>query len=226
MFHCSCGFLKKALKNRKNQKVETLQILNSTIVLQVDEVKYYNQNQTLLVLLCDGKYILVVNIELTADQNTNSKFRIQSKHKYLSAGSMIILHSYTFKVISLSGRESDFDLLTVLDYSIIGANENFQSSDMKRLECVPALSNIESIDVSSILDLELKGRNQSKKNFFFIKVRELECMKNLNFTKLNEIYSNKDGRFITTIGVISLIDELKEITPRNKNPIKISIVIK
>ena len=64
-------------KNRKNQKVETLQILNSTIVLQVDEVKYYNQNQTLLVLLCDGKYILVVNIELTADQNTNSKFRIQ-----------------------------------------------------------------------------------------------------------------------------------------------------
>jgi hypothetical protein len=217
MFHCSSGFFKKALKNRKNQKQETLQISNSTIVLQVDEVKYSNQNQTLLALLYDGKYILVVNIELSADQFTNSKFRIQSKHKYLSAGSIIILHSYTFKVISLAGRESDFDLLTVLDYSIIGAIENF-SSDIKRIETVPALSNIEPSDVGSILDLELKEKNQS---LFSSKVSELECMKNVNFIKLNGIYSIKDGGIITTIGIISLIDDIKEITPRNKNPIKI-----
>ena len=35
------------------------------------------------------------------------------------------------------------------------------------------------------------------------------------------MYYIRSPIYITTIGVISLIDELKEITPRNKNPIKI-----
>jgi hypothetical protein len=228
MFHLSSGFFKCALKNKKKQKIPTasLQITNfsnSTIVLQVDEVKYYNQNETLLVLLNDGKYILVVNLEFSNDQFSNTKFRIQSKHTYLTAGSIIILHSYTFRIIKLVGRESAFDLLSVLDYTLIGENKDLNScSNYFETDNVTSLKKIKSTNcVDSTFNFDIIGKNQSKKEIFLIKVCEFESKKQENFTKLNEIFRKKDGEIITTIGIITFIDELKEITPRNKSQIKI-----
>lgn len=48
-----------------------------------------------------------------------------------------------------------------------------------------------------------------------------ENKQNKHLLSLREISEKKDGEFASTIAVINLVEDLKEITPKNKNPIKI-----
>ena len=80
----------------------------------------------------------------------------------------------------------------------------------------------EQVQFFKIFNQDSKKSNpQSSKSSILTSndISETKCKDNMTY--LNKIQLKKNGDFITTIGIITFIEEIKEIIPKSKNPIKI-----
>jgi hypothetical protein len=203
MFFLSKGIFKKITKDRNKHPDVFLNVkLKKTVIVQVDEIKEFNRGNTVLLLLDDSKYRVVVNLD-----SSNFGLLKENARSYLKIGSIIIIREYTYKVIKLEERENPFDFFTILCCLIIGHNEVetknegaifFEDSYKKKIK--------NEVLSDAIINETL---SHSKKEYAG------------PFMKFNELVLKSHGDIITTICLLTNIENLKEIIPKTKKSIKI-----
>ena len=202
MFFLSEGFFKKITKDRNKHPDVFLNVkLKKTVIVQVDEIKQFNRGNTVLLLLDDGKHRVVVNLD-----SSNFGLLKENATSCLKIGSIIVIREYTYKVIKLEERENPFDFFTILCCFIIGQNE------------------IEAKNEEAIFCDDSSKKKRKDKVLIGANINESQSHSKVEiaspFMKFNELFLKSHGDIVTTICLLTNIENLKEIIPKNKKSIK------
>ena len=170
MFYYSKGFLKQAsdrgfvlttaIDQGPNPKSKIqIKSFTSPVILCVKSVNYNPKENLMLLILNDTESDLEVNLDISKWNLINQDDNKIPSNSKVEKDSVIILSEYTFQDVKLNENEISKDMLTILDFLLIGKEENNKSVN-KNLENEAKKSKAFTI---SQININLNNQNWSLK---------------------------------------------------------------
>jgi hypothetical protein len=213
LMECSLvGTYTEITETIKTETASTSQKLTNNLKEHtVEHINIYLNNQTWLLR---AKLLKITPVKEFVNKNNNLTGKFMRLQFGDSSGTIELVG---FNVELLKIEKCSIDKF----YKIMNADVKFTKGNTQAWDDT-SVTKIELVlNKNTIIDEYTEEKEKLFKIFEKPQASSNENKQNKHLLSLREISEKKDGEFASTIAVINLVEDLKEITPKNKNPIKI-----